>query len=163
MKKDINQTDRFWDVQFDTAAKARFCPIATRKILTLNIGRRIVRIQAMLCEPYLLVHSWKIILDIYIYIIKFQEQCSNGYLFQVPFGRNYRYGEQSTHGTGHGYVGAAHGYVSMVLGTVPMYSTHRTHHMYPDRYIYIYIILYIQYYVFNNYILLIFYYIIYQL
>jgi|Cyp1metagenome_2_1107374.scaffolds.fasta_scaffold23245_8 hypothetical protein len=38
-------------MQFDTAAKARFCPIATRKILTLNIGRRIVRIQAMLCEP----------------------------------------------------------------------------------------------------------------
>ena len=68
---------------------------------------------------------------IYIYIINFQEQCSNGYLFQVRFGQNYRYGEQGTHGTGHGCVGAAHGYVSMVLGAIPMYPTHRTHHTYP--------------------------------
>ena len=68
---------------------------------------------------------------VYIYIINFQEQCSNGYLFQVRFGQNYRYGEQGTHGTGHGCVGAAHGYVSMVLGTIPMYRTHRTHHTYP--------------------------------
>ena len=50
----------------------------------------------------------------------FQEQCSIGYLFQVRFGQKYRYGEQGTHGTVHGYVGAALGYVGKVLGTVPM-------------------------------------------
>ena len=49
-----------------------------------------------------------------------QEQCSIGYLFQVRFGQKYRYGEQGTHGTVHGYVGAALGYVGKVLGTVPM-------------------------------------------
>ena len=84
---------------------------------------------------YLILHDitsikwFKLILQ--WYIINFQEQCSNGYLFQVRFGQNYRYGEQGTHGTGHGCVGAAHGYVSMVLGTIPMYRTHRTHHTYP--------------------------------
>ena len=66
---------------------------------------------------YIFIHMR---VHLYIYIIYFQEQCSIGYLFQVRFGQKYRYGEQGTHGTVHGYVGAALGYVGKVLGTVPI-------------------------------------------